>query len=124
MIQLARESGQAHLERVATHNLAEHRLWEGELDEALSWRAAAYALQSRAGEGTTRPDRLLLARVLAGAAMNETELAELLETFRGRDRACRRRTGAARRCCAGIATGNEDGLGGSGWRRSDTVRAS
>jgi len=82
VISIARESGQAHLERVATHNLAEHRLWEGELPEALQLARRGYALQSRAGEGKTRTDRLLLGRVLA-ALDKRTELAELLETFRG-----------------------------------------
>src|SRR4029077_20652574 len=61
VIQLARESGQAHFERTATHNLAEHRLWENELDEALQLARRGLALQSQAGEGTTVPDRLLLA---------------------------------------------------------------
>jgi len=80
VISIARESGQAHLERVATHNLAEHRLWEGELTEALQLARRGYALQSRAGEGKTRTDRLLLGRVLA-ALDERRELAELLETF-------------------------------------------
>ncbi|HSN27282.1 MAG TPA: hypothetical protein VLT45_13400, partial [Kofleriaceae bacterium] len=82
--QLARESGQAHFERVATHNLAEHRLWEGELAEALQLARRGYALQSRAGEGKTRADRLLLARVLA-TLDERKELAELLATFRGEE---------------------------------------
>ncbi|MBV8761472.1 MAG: serine/threonine-protein kinase [Deltaproteobacteria bacterium] len=84
VIAIARESGQAHLERVATHNLAEHRLWEGELHEALQLARRGYALQSRAGEGKTRADRLLLARVLA-ALDERAELTELLATFRGED---------------------------------------
>jgi tetratricopeptide (TPR) repeat protein len=80
VIQIARESGQAHLERVVTHNLAEHRLWEGALDEALQLARRGYTLQSRAGEGKTRTDRLLLARVLA-ALDRRAELGELLATF-------------------------------------------
>jgi tetratricopeptide (TPR) repeat protein len=80
VIQIARENGQAQLERAATHNLGEHRLWEGKLDEALQLARRGYALQSRAGEGSTRLDRFLLARVLA-ALSDRTELTELLKTF-------------------------------------------
>ena len=80
VIQLAREAGQAHFERVATHNLAEHRLWQQELDEALQLARRGLALQSRAGEGSTRADRLLLARVLA-AAGNVPELVDTLRPF-------------------------------------------
>jgi eukaryotic-like serine/threonine-protein kinase len=83
VIQLARESGQAHYERVATHNLAEHRLWRDQLDDALALARRGLALQSHA-EGSTRPDRLLLARVLA-ARGDVSELAELLSTFSGED---------------------------------------
>jgi hypothetical protein len=79
VIQLARESGQAHNERVATHNLAEHRLWRSNLDDALQLARRGLALQSHA-EGSTRPDRLLLARVLA-ARDERGELSEILETF-------------------------------------------
>jgi tetratricopeptide (TPR) repeat protein len=80
VIQIARENGQAQLERAATHNLGEHLLWEGKLDEALQLARRGYALQSRAGEGSTRLDRFLLARVLA-ALSDRTELPELLKTF-------------------------------------------
>ncbi|HUJ58070.1 MAG TPA: serine/threonine-protein kinase [Kofleriaceae bacterium] len=80
VIQLARESGQAHLERVPTYNLAELRLWRGELDEALRLARRSLALQSRAGEGTTRPDRWLLARVLA-ARGEAAELGELIDAL-------------------------------------------
>ncbi|MBS1124106.1 MAG: hypothetical protein H6Q90_6334, partial [Deltaproteobacteria bacterium] len=79
-IELARESGQAHFERVATHNLGEHLLWENQLDEALQLARRGLALQTRAGEGTTRPDRLLLARILAARGELE-ELAQLVDTF-------------------------------------------
>ena len=78
--QLARESGQAHFERVATHNLAEHLLWEHQLDEALPLARRGLALQRRAGEGSTRTDRLLLARILA-ARGDTAELATVLATF-------------------------------------------
>jgi len=82
VIQLARESGQAQLERVATHNLGEQRLWEGALDEALLLARRGFALQTRGGEGTTSPDRFLLARVHA-ARDERAELAEVLATFDG-----------------------------------------
>lgn len=80
VIQLARESGQAQLERAATHNLAEHMLWEGKTDDALLLARRGFALQSSGGEGTTHPDRMLLARVLAAAGDRE-ELSEILATF-------------------------------------------
>ena len=65
VIQLAREGGQPQLERASTHNLAEQRLWQNELDEALQFARRGLALQTHGGEGTTHPDRLLVARVLA-----------------------------------------------------------
>ena len=83
MIQLARESGQAHFERVATHNLAEHRLWRNQLDDALKLAHRGLTLQS-AAEGTTRPDRLLLARVLA-AREDWDDLDDVLSTFDAED---------------------------------------
>jgi len=80
VIQIARENGQAQLERAATHNLGELRLWEGKLDEALQLARRGHALQSRAGEGNTRLDRFLLARVLA-AMSDPVELSDILATF-------------------------------------------
>ncbi|HTR53431.1 MAG TPA: hypothetical protein VMJ10_22210, partial [Kofleriaceae bacterium] len=77
VIQLARESGQAHFERVGAHNLAEQWLWLGQHDEALQLARRALALQERASEGTTHPDRLLLARVLA-ARDGEADRIELV----------------------------------------------
>jgi len=65
VIQLAREAGQAALERIATHNLAEHRLWEGLLDEAAQFARRGLSIQRGHGEGAVWPDLLLLARVLA-----------------------------------------------------------
>ncbi|HEX8113383.1 MAG TPA: hypothetical protein VF516_36890, partial [Kofleriaceae bacterium] len=65
VIQLARETGLAALERGATHNLAEQRLWQGALDEALSLARRGLSLQRGHGEGTTWVDELLLARILA-----------------------------------------------------------
>ncbi len=64
-IQLARELGQSSIERAATYNLAEDRLWQGHLDEALRLGRRSLALQTSHGEGTTRLDELLLARIFA-----------------------------------------------------------
>ena len=82
MIQLAREGGVAFLERAGTHNLAEHRLWRGQLDPALALARRGLALQARSGEGATQPDRLLLARVLAARGERD-ELAAVLATLAG-----------------------------------------
>lgn len=65
VIQLAREAGQATLERIATYNLAEDRLWQGALDEAAKLARRGLSLQRGHGEGSTWVDELLLARVLA-----------------------------------------------------------
>lgn len=78
--QLAREGGQAYMERIATHNLAEHLLWAGQLDEAIQLARRGLALQQRVGEGTTSIDRLLLARTLAARGELD-ELREVLGTF-------------------------------------------
>jgi tetratricopeptide (TPR) repeat protein len=80
--QLARESGQAVVERSVVHNLSEQMLWEGKLDEALQLARRGLSLQSRAAEGGTGLDRLLLARVLA-ARDELIELREVLATFSG-----------------------------------------
>ncbi len=64
-MQLARETGHAALERIATHNLAELRLWLGALDEAVGLARRALSLQRGHGEGAIWFDQLLLARVLA-----------------------------------------------------------
>jgi tetratricopeptide (TPR) repeat protein/tRNA A-37 threonylcarbamoyl transferase component Bud32 len=80
--QLARESGQAVVERSVVHNLSEQMLWEGKLDEALQLARRGLSLQSRAAEGGTGLDRLLLARVLA-ARGEVVELREVLATFSG-----------------------------------------
>ncbi|MBL0213837.1 MAG: protein kinase [Myxococcales bacterium] len=78
--QLARETGMAHFERVSAHNLAEQLLWRGQLDEALPLARRGLALQSKTGEGSTGPDRMLLARILA-ARGDRAELALVLATF-------------------------------------------
>ncbi|MGE3769196.1 MAG: hypothetical protein AB7L94_43490, partial [Kofleriaceae bacterium] len=80
--QLARESGQALVERSVVHNLSEQMLWEGKLDESLQLARRSLSLQSRAAEGGTAMDRLLLARVLA-ARGELTELREVLASFSG-----------------------------------------
>jgi hypothetical protein len=63
-----------------SHNLAEQMLWEGKHVDALLLARRGFALQSSGGEGTTHPDRMLLARVLAAAGDRE-ELSEILATF-------------------------------------------
>ena len=80
-IQIAREGGLASLERVASWNLAEDRLWQGSLDEALRLARRSFALQSAHGMGFTLPDRMLLARVLA-ARDDREELRAVIETLR------------------------------------------
>ena len=80
--QLARESGQANVERSVVHNLSEQMLWEGKLDEALQLARRGLSLQSRAAEGGTGLDRLLLARVFA-ARGDIGGLNEMLATFSG-----------------------------------------
>jgi hypothetical protein len=57
-------------------------LWEGKLDEALKLARRGLSLQSRAAEGGTGLDRLLLARVLA-ARGELVALREVLATFSG-----------------------------------------
>ncbi len=76
-IQLSREGGQAHIERAVTHNLAEDLLWRGVLDEALQLARRSLRLQQGHGEGTTTPDLMLIARILAA----RTEHAELAATL-------------------------------------------
>jgi len=77
VIQLAREGGQAHLERAATYNLAEDRLWQGAVDEALRLARRSLSLQESHGEGMTHLDLLLLARVHAARDAGD-ELAATL----------------------------------------------
>jgi eukaryotic-like serine/threonine-protein kinase len=77
VIQLTREGGQAHIERAATYNLAEDLLWQGQLDEALQLARRSLRLQQGHGEGTTSPDLMLIARILA-AKGERVELAGVL----------------------------------------------
>ncbi|MDQ3297534.1 MAG: protein kinase [Myxococcota bacterium] len=81
-IQLARELGQSSIERAATYNLAEDRLWQGHLDEALLLGRRSLALQTGHGEGTTRLDELLLARIFA-ALDHRPDLAASLASLAG-----------------------------------------
>ncbi|MFT3697414.1 MAG: protein kinase [Kofleriaceae bacterium] len=80
VIQLAREIGATLLERIATYNLAEDRLWQGALDESLLLARRSLTLQTSYGEGSTKWDRMLLARVLA-AKHDVAELQTLLPQF-------------------------------------------
>jgi tetratricopeptide (TPR) repeat protein len=83
VIQLAREGGQAHLERAATHNLAEDRLWQGSLDEALALARRSLAIL-RAHEGAQWLDQLLIARILA-ARSECGELRDVLAALKTED---------------------------------------
>ena len=46
LIQLPREAGQPQLQRASTQNLAEHRLWPNDLEEALQLARRGLALQT------------------------------------------------------------------------------
>ena len=80
VIQLAREAGFPTIERIAAHNLAEQRLWQGVFDEAANLARRALSLQRGHGEGPTWLDQLLLARIFAARGdLGETRslLAEI-----------------------------------------------
>jgi tetratricopeptide (TPR) repeat protein len=63
-VALARELGNAYLERGPAHNLAELLYWGGELDEALPLALRAWELQQRFFEASAAPDyALLVARI-------------------------------------------------------------
>jgi tRNA A-37 threonylcarbamoyl transferase component Bud32/tetratricopeptide (TPR) repeat protein len=81
VIQVARENGQATLERIATYNLAEDRLWQGALDEASQLARRSLAIQKGHGEGDTNLDLMLLARVLAARGERD-ELATVLSAIK------------------------------------------
>jgi eukaryotic-like serine/threonine-protein kinase len=82
VIQLAREVGQAALERIATYNLSEDLLWAGALDEALRLAHRCLSLQLGHGEGSTWPDLLLVARIHA-ARRATAELVNVLVQLEG-----------------------------------------
>ena len=85
VIQVAREGGLPTIERAATYNLGEDRLWQGALDEALRLARRSFALQAAHGEGgDTLPDRMLLARVHAARGEHD-EVRELLAGFAGEE---------------------------------------
>jgi tetratricopeptide (TPR) repeat protein len=78
VIQLAREIGHAQVERIATYNLGEALLWQGQLDEALRLARRSESLQLGHGEGAAKLDQLLIARVLA-ARGDTADLAHILQ---------------------------------------------
>jgi tetratricopeptide (TPR) repeat protein len=80
VIQIAREIGQAILERVATYNLAESMLWAGSLDEALQAARRSLNLQRGYGEGAANFDQVLVARVHA-ARGDRVELRAALDAI-------------------------------------------
>ena len=73
----------AHLERIATHNLAEIWLWQGTLDEALQLARRSLALQQSYGESSTRFDLMLVARILAAKDEPGELAATLAQIERG-----------------------------------------
>ncbi|MBA3463427.1 MAG: protein kinase [Deltaproteobacteria bacterium] len=79
VIQIAREIGQAILERVATYNLAESLLWAGSLEGALVAARRSLNLQKGYGEGAANFDQVLVARILAARG----EVVELKATLDG-----------------------------------------
>ncbi|MDX2092189.1 MAG: protein kinase [Kofleriaceae bacterium] len=70
-IQLARELGQASIERAATYNLAESLLWNGSLDDALKLAQRSRAIQRAHGEGADHFDVMLIGRILAARGERE-----------------------------------------------------
>jgi len=82
VIQIAREIGQAALERIATYNLAESLLWHGAHDEALRLAQRSVTLQRAHGEGAAHFDQLLVARILAARGARG-ELAAILDQLAG-----------------------------------------
>ncbi len=71
-IHLAREHGQAMIERSGAYNLAEMLLWQNQLGESFQWAQRSLALQERYGARAAVPDLLLTMRI--AAARNEREL--------------------------------------------------
>jgi eukaryotic-like serine/threonine-protein kinase len=64
-IQLAREHGQAILERAASYNLAEELLWRNQLERSFDLAQQSFSLQERYGLRTAIPDLLLCLRIAA-----------------------------------------------------------
>jgi hypothetical protein len=65
VIQIAREDSFSGLERIATFNLAEDRLWQGAVEEAARLAQRSLSLQRDHGEGVVTQDLLLIARIQA-----------------------------------------------------------
>ncbi len=64
-IRLAREHGQAVLERAASYNLAEELLWQTQYDEAYELAQRSMTLQARHGSRPAVTDLLLVLRIAA-----------------------------------------------------------
>jgi tetratricopeptide (TPR) repeat protein len=73
-IQLAREHGQAILERAASYNLAEELLWRNQLEKSFDLAQQSFSLQERYGVLTAIPDLLLCLRI--AAARNDRKWVE------------------------------------------------
>jgi len=78
VIRIAREGGHAFFERGATYNLAEDRLWQGDLEDALRLSRRSAALAEAHGEANAGVYILLLARVLAARGA-DAELQGVVE---------------------------------------------
>lgn len=73
-IRLAREHGQAMIERSGSYNLAEALLWRNQLGESLDLAQRSWSLRERYGSRAAIPDLLLVLRV--AAARNERSMVE------------------------------------------------
>jgi tetratricopeptide (TPR) repeat protein len=71
VIDLARETGHPWVERAATHNLAENRLWQGELEDAFRLARRALALAQSHAEANTSVDQMLIARIQAAQGRSD-----------------------------------------------------
>ncbi|WP_437729315.1 serine/threonine-protein kinase [Sorangium sp. So ce861] len=78
-VALARELGNAYLERGPAHNLAELLYWSGELAEALPLAVRAFELQRRFFQATPVPDYALLVARIHAARGELAEAARHLE---------------------------------------------
>lgn len=78
-IHLAREHGQAMIERSGAYNLAEVLLWRNQLDEAHEWAQWSLSLQEQSGVSAAIPDLLLTLRVAAARNNRDTVALRLIE---------------------------------------------
>jgi eukaryotic-like serine/threonine-protein kinase len=76
-IHLAREHGQAMIERSGAYNLAEVLLWRNQLDESFEMAQRSLSLQKRYGSRAAIPDLLLTLRI--AAARNGVDDRERIE---------------------------------------------